>query len=185
MLKAKSPNRLATLRLAALVACAGAALLAACSSSGKLGKEAIGNWQGNVFNVNDDGYKMEFPVTVIITDADHILIDYPSMDCGGTLIPLPLTGNHVEYREEITYGEDECVNGGIVVMDISRDDKNTLNWRWRRRGEDGESMANANSALTRVPPVEPQTVKFFRDRDAEENSGDPSVDEEDEKSGDK
>jgi len=93
-----------------------------------LTKKIIGNWSGrvrqNLFKVSDVKVKIA---------ANSYQISYPSLDCGGQLILLSQTAEHIEFRENITYGG--CYDGGNVI--ITKSIKDTIKCQWlNREGRD-------------------------------------------------
>jgi hypothetical protein len=60
-------------------------------------------------------------------------IKYPN--CGGNLAFLNSNGGTFSYRENITYGNDHCYDGGTIQIARSPyGDPNTWNWRWDGAG---------------------------------------------------
>ncbi|MBY0407195.1 MAG: hypothetical protein K2Q01_05840 [Rickettsiales bacterium] len=150
-------------RFATLFACLSLAALAACSS-GLLGKKAQGNWQGTALQKNADGGQDEYPITIIITDDEHIVIDYPTLECSSTLIRLPASDGFAEYMEEVTEDpQARCLTGGLVTLSVLEEDSTKLSWRWKMRNPD-QVLTYATSTLSRVPPSEPKDIAYFREQ---------------------
>lgn len=141
-------------------ACMSLSLLAACDSSDTLGKHARGNWQGIATQTLPDGKTLTYPMTIVITDDEHIATDYPSFGCESTLVRLPSSDGHAEFREEIP-DSTECLNGGLVTLVASPEDHTTLSWRWKMRTEKDE-LIYATATMKRIPPVEPKSLEYYR-----------------------
>lgn len=144
-------------RCTRLSACLALVLLCACGS-GSLGRKARGNWQGMALQESPGGSE-EYPLTIIIEDDEHMVIDYPSFNCTVRLVRLPSSDGHAEYREENT-GDHTC-DEGLVTLVMEDRDKTHLFWRWKRRNDEG-GLTYATATLKRVPPSEPKDAAYFR-----------------------
>ncbi len=71
-------------------------------------------------------------------------IDYPSLGCGGSLTQISRDESSAEYRENITYGQDKCIDGGGITV---RFFKGNLSWTWVGQA-DGQPY-NAVAVLSR------------------------------------
>jgi len=60
-------------------------------------------------------------------------INYPSLNCGGNLQFVNSDGTSFWYRENLTYGEDRCIDGGMIEMRRHALGGDT-NWDWRWTG---------------------------------------------------
>lgn len=81
-----------------------------------------GIWEGRGYQYNTS---QSWTIRVIIV-GNQSKIEYPSLRCGGDLIPLTRTADKIEYRERITYGS--CVNNGKTV--ITKLNENTVKFDW-------------------------------------------------------
>ena len=55
-------------------------------------------------------------------------IDYPSVNCGGKLILLHRSAKRIEFRENMTYGRNKCINHGRTVL--LKDGPNHAQFQW-------------------------------------------------------
>jgi hypothetical protein len=58
---------------------------------------------------------------VMLTMADFIRVDYPSLGCGGFLTVEAIEGGTAYLRERITYGRETCLDG--VEVQLSEQDR--------------------------------------------------------------
>jgi hypothetical protein len=95
--------------------CLAVVLLNACSHSSlteqKEDRKFDGVWQG--FGVQDNDTSWLIKMTL---RAGRYAIDYPSLNCGGTLTLLRQDAISIEFNEKITYGKDICVDNGRTVL---------------------------------------------------------------------
>ncbi len=146
-----------------LSACLSLALLCACSSD-SLGKYARGNWQGTADEQRDTGENPSYPITVIINDDEHVVVDYPTYHCSSKLVRLPSSDGHAEFREEITNGTQNCISGGLVTLLVDENDHNKLSLRWKmRKADEDHGLTYVVATLNRVPPSDPRSIIFFND----------------------
>jgi hypothetical protein len=59
----------------------------------------------------------EYPVMLSV--RERIRVDYPSLPCGGFLTVEKIDDGVAYLRENITYGQDHCLNG--VQIQLSKD----------------------------------------------------------------
>lgn len=91
-----------------------------------------GVWTGKGFQVLSDGRTTSWTISMRIdTQGNAISIDYPSLNCGGTLTYLRTVGDVREYRETLNYGVDRCTNNGTVGF---RQKLGKLIWYWSGEG---------------------------------------------------
>jgi hypothetical protein len=75
-------------------------------------------------------------------------IDYPTLGCGGELILVTVYDDSFgafQALERITYGQDNCIDGGTFVFTLS-EGAFILNFRW-------ESPSSATIATGRLDPT--------------------------------
>lgn len=102
-------------------------------SGGLNGK--LGVWEG-------EGQQSGLSWTIKITLRENEqLIEYPSLDCGGTLTLLEETDAQLLFREDITYGmltdtECGCIDNGFV--ELTDQDADSLVYRWYHPDENDE-----------------------------------------------
>ena len=58
-------------------------------------------------------------------------MEYPSLDCGGTLTFEGTNGNVHLYRERIAYGRDRCLDSGLVGVEPVG---TSMRWQWTGSG---------------------------------------------------
>ena len=90
---------------------------------GPLPVEKAGFWHG--VGVQIDGF--EWPMSVEIFE-DTASVDYPSLNCGGDWDYLKTSDASITAIERITYGINECLDGGLVKIEIY--DDHSLFYRW-------------------------------------------------------
>ena len=62
-------------------------------------------------------------------------INYPSLKCGGKIQLVGEDGKTFTYRENITYGNDHCYDGGTIQITPSPyGDPRSWNFRWEGSG---------------------------------------------------
>lgn len=80
--------------------------------------EVAGIWAGVGFQISPTGERSSWVIRLRIDAAGNGLIDYPSLECGGTLTRL--AGPVAEYREQITWGQENCVDNGVVGLSVRK-----------------------------------------------------------------
>ena len=90
-----------------------------------------GSWYGTV--TQDDPpltYTMEM---VLYGDVGNI--HYMSLGCSGNLQFIRSDGTSYWYREHITFGKNECIDGGIIQLRRHPlGDSSTWDWKWEGGG---------------------------------------------------
>jgi len=84
-------------------------------------------WTGTGVQTQRGTAPSRWRIRLTMDGTGHARIDYPSLQCGGTLVRLHKVGSLEVYREHIHYGRRSCIDGGTVK--ISRRG-NRLVWRW-------------------------------------------------------
>lgn len=102
-------------------------------------RQFIGIWQGSGKQDNNSNWTIKATI-----NPDHYLIDYPSLNCGGTLELIKENDTSLVFREVLTYGLNGCYNHGKTVLIKVTDD--TLRYYWYH--ENGGRKAAAGK-LTR------------------------------------
>lgn len=99
-----------------------------CSSREDKMAVLAGRWSGEVTQFSYGSY----PATMTIwpfTEVEVVgTVDYPTLDCGGTISRSQRTRSTEILSETINYGRDRCVDGGTIHLRII--DGNTLSWEW-------------------------------------------------------
>lgn len=96
-----------------------------------------GIWEGRGYQYNNS-QSWTIRITIV---GNQSKIEYPSLRCGGDLIPLNRTANKMEYKERITYGS--CINNGRTV--ITKLNANTVKFDWY----EANGSKGAEGTLTR------------------------------------
>jgi hypothetical protein len=87
--------------------------------------EVEGIWEGT--GKQDDG--SNWPVKITI-NSDNYLVEYPSLNCGGSLKLLRENDESLVFQEVLNYGFDACHNDGKTVLIKAKNDHNTLRYQW-------------------------------------------------------
>lgn len=86
-----------------------------------------GSCSGTATQHNPD---MSYSVTMQL-NGNSGTISYGSIGCGGTVTFMRKEGSTYWYKESITYGQKECVDGGVIQMLLLG---NTASWQWTGNG---------------------------------------------------
>jgi hypothetical protein len=100
------------------------------SSQGKTGTGSWlnGTWQGTGYQIdNNETWTMKLTVR-----GGRYRIEYPSLKCGGKWIPLSIDQSRARFIEKITFGLEDCVDNGKVV--IERLSRRQIAYRYSNRG---------------------------------------------------
>ena len=82
-----------------------------------------GTWEG--WGHQNNG--LEWTIKIKIdSNNKRYLIDYPSLNCGGTLTLISSTQDKVEFFEKITYGR--CYDEGITSLHKTSENKADFYW---------------------------------------------------------
>ena len=95
-----------------------------------------GYWCGVGEQSNPDGTRSDWTARMHLTGPGGTM-DYPSLDCGGTLTFERRDGDVHLYRERITYGRDRCIDGGLVAVEPLN---TSLRWQWTGSGVTASSL---------------------------------------------
>ena len=114
----------------AMLALAGC-MPAVLGGGGALPIAFLGSWEGRGSQSDAPG---EWTIAVEIMgggmDGAAGRIEYPSLECGGTLTLRVAAPGALELDERITHGD--CVDGGIVTLTEQQDGR--LRYDWRQEG---------------------------------------------------
>jgi hypothetical protein len=100
-------------------------------------------------NVTQDDNHATYPVEMELNGLTGS-VNYPSLQCGGKLEFLRMTGATYWYRENITFGKDHCYDGGMIG--ISPADARSLdawNWRWEGFGVTVQGLVKGHVTINR------------------------------------
>jgi hypothetical protein len=68
-----------------------------------------GTWEGQGFQKSRSGPVVSWSIRLRILQNGNGIIEYPSLNCGGTLTKLPTTVI-AQYREHIDHGKEMCAD---------------------------------------------------------------------------
>jgi hypothetical protein len=71
-----------------------------------------GTWVGSGHQSPAGDAGADWSIAMTINDGSAS-IDYPSLGCGGSLSQTSRDETSAEFHENITYGQDKCIDGGI------------------------------------------------------------------------
>ena len=87
-----------------------------------------GTWEGTGYQIdNNETWAMKLTVR-----GKNHKIEYPSLKCGGRWIPLSIDRSRARFIEKITFGLEDCVDNGNVV--IERLNRRQIAYRFANRG---------------------------------------------------
>jgi hypothetical protein len=89
-----------------------------------------GSWCGIAEQTNPDGDKSYWSAAMVLRGVEGTM-EYPSLDCGGTLTYERSEGGVHFYREQIVYGRDRCLDGGLVAVEPVG---TSVRWEWTGSG---------------------------------------------------
>jgi hypothetical protein len=105
-------------------------LLAAVSAQAQ--DALTGVWTGKGFQIFSDGRTSTWTISMRVdAGGNATTIDYPSLNCGGTLTYLRTVGDVREYRETLSYGQERCTDNGTIGF---RQKLGKLIWYWSGEG---------------------------------------------------
>ena len=99
----------------------------------------LGVWTGTGVQSNRAGKTSTWTIQMTMASPDQGTIEYPSLNCGGTLTFIRAVGDFREYREQLTHGMERCATNGIVGIQPRL---GQIIWYWT-----GEGTTNAESSL--------------------------------------
>ncbi len=82
-----------------------------------------GFWQGVGVQLGGANWSMQVKLGPEVS-----LVDYPTLDCSGEWQYIKQTANSLSAIEDITNGEDVCVTGGLVRVELIEDDMLSYTW---------------------------------------------------------
>jgi hypothetical protein len=85
-----------------------------------------GHWCGVGEQDNPGAEKSYWSANLTLSGAEGFM-EYPSLDCGGTLTFERRENNVHYYRERITYGRERCLDGGLVAIEQVG---TSVRWEW-------------------------------------------------------
>ena len=94
-----------------------------------------GIWQGS--GIQDNGNQWTIRIHA---EKEFVVIDYPSLTCGGVLKPQKTKNMSFVFKEQLRYGIKQCLNHGDVVL--IKTAHNKLRYHWF--GDNGLLQATGN-----------------------------------------
>ena len=92
----------------------------------QLHDDITGTWVGTVTQTDSAKYTMEMKLNSLITNTTSGTIDYPTLNCGGTLTLIETNDTEYIFQEKLTR-KANCVDNGIVKI---KKLNNGLKWNW-------------------------------------------------------
>jgi len=87
-----------------------------------------GTWEGTGYQIdNNETWTMK-----LTARGNTYKIEYPSLKCGGRWIPLSIDAGRARFIEKISFGLEDCVDNGTVV--IERLSPRQIAYRFSNRG---------------------------------------------------
>lgn len=77
----------------------------------KISENAIQIWEG--IGTQDDNSTWSIRFTIV---GQQYFIDYPSLNCGGRLIPVSIDIKRYKFKEQLLYGKSRCLDDGQVTI---------------------------------------------------------------------
>lgn len=94
----------------------------------KNGRWLKGTWEGTAYQMDTN----ETWTMTLNARRNRYTVDYPSLKCGGRWKLLNINSWTATFREQLTFGRDECVDRGRVV--IQRLGSGQISYRFYNRG---------------------------------------------------
>ncbi|MDQ5846739.1 MAG: hypothetical protein M3539_15740 [Acidobacteriota bacterium] len=108
----------------------------------KNGRWLNGTWEGTAYQMDiNETWTMKLNAR-----RNRYTIDYPSLKCGGRWKLQNINSWTATFREHLSYGQDECVDQGRVV--IQRLGNGQIAYRFYNRGA---GRVTASATLNRKP----------------------------------
>jgi hypothetical protein len=89
-----------------------------------------GRWCGWAVQTGPGDHRTEWSANLSLKGSTGSM-EYPSLDCGGTLTFEGTDGNVHLYRERIDYGRDRCLDDGLVGVEPVG---TSIRWEWTGSG---------------------------------------------------
>ncbi len=84
---------------------------------------AAGLWQGVGIQLGGEHWSMQVRLGPQVS-----LIDYPTLACSGEWKYIKQTPERLSAIEDITVGDDVCVTGGLIRLEVLGDDMLSYTW---------------------------------------------------------
>lgn len=79
------------------------------------GSLIIGSWGGEV-KQGTETYPISMAISQTVIDSVAGKVDYPTLQCGGTITLIEADSGRFVFEEKIEYGRNKCVDGGTVHL---------------------------------------------------------------------
>ena len=99
-----------------------------------------GHWCGIGEQNNTDGVKSYWSANLTLHGTAGRM-DYPSLECGGTLTFERADGGARFYGERIEYGRDRCLDDGLVKVEPRGA---SMRWEWAGSGITATAVLSPN-----------------------------------------
>ncbi len=77
-----------------------------------------GTWQGTGYQTDDNTtWAMKVTAGRVKRGRGAVLIDYPSLNCGGQWRLLSMNRSKARFREVLDHGQDQCSDKGLVTIE--------------------------------------------------------------------
>jgi hypothetical protein len=119
--------------------CLRLALLWPLAASPAEAQTLSGQWRGWGVQTGPGDYRSEWSANLSLDGATGHM-EYPSLQCGGTLTFERREGNVHVYRERITYGRDGCLDNGLVGVEPVGA---SMRWQWTGSGARATALLHA------------------------------------------
>ena len=90
--------------------------------------DLTGTWRGALVQRPANPGQSNYSVVVQIPSLEKATVEYPSLHCGGNLNLIRYDDSSATFREWITWGKENAIDGGTVV--IRQIDDHTASFRW-------------------------------------------------------
>lgn len=107
---------------------------------------AVGTFEGTGVQSPVGVTAETWKVRMVVNARGDGTVSYPGLECSGVLQRLGSRGHAVAYREVITTGQDNCINGSTVTVIPA---KGMLFVYWTGEGSDDPEV-NASAVLLRA-----------------------------------
>jgi hypothetical protein len=119
-----------------------------------------GTWQGRVIQKGIDAppylvvinFEAANPIADFAVGDRLAQIDYPDLQCGGHLTVIEVRGDRLRAKEQISYGQRQCVDGGLVSLQMNdQNQTGSLAYDWTYAANPTESIVNGRLSRTDRP----------------------------------
>jgi hypothetical protein len=105
-----------------------------------------GQWCGWAEQTGPGDTRTQWSANLLLDGATGHM-EYPSLECGGTLTFEGVDGKVHLYRERIAYGRDRCLDNGLIGVEPVG---TSMRWQWT--GSGAKATALLHAPCPRPPP---------------------------------